>query len=47
MFWEFLTVLWAYHNEFMAPYYQYAPIVLEIFSALLFKDFPKEAERPK
>lgn len=47
MFWEFLTVLWAYHNEFMAPCYQYAPIILEIFSTLLFKDFPKEAENVK
>ena len=32
MFWEFLSVLWAYHNEFMVAWYQYAPIILEIFS---------------
>ena len=32
MFWEFLPVLWAYHNEFMVAWYQYAPIILEIFS---------------
>ena len=31
MFWEFLSVLWAYHNEFMVAWYQYAPIILEIF----------------